>query len=167
MRAAEAFLLSLRRKLPCCAGKFFRNHSRNDSTLGTIDTREGTAIVANHQGCRAKVVQLIDARPDGTAYPIATGIRRGSFRDSDVHPTPLRAGEKICATYRSRPCRGYDSSMGIHCRYISPEAAFRCSTETLTPRKDQPAQMSLLPPKRSGIHARNPPKFGCLFSGSC
>jgi len=40
------------------------------------------------------VVHLIDARPDGSAYPLATGIQRGSFRDSELHPAPLRPGEK-------------------------------------------------------------------------
>jgi len=30
------------------------------------------------------VVRLLDLYPDGRAYPLATGIQRGSFRDSDV-----------------------------------------------------------------------------------
>ena len=38
-------------------------------------------------------VRLIDVRPDGFAQPLATGIQRGSFRESDVNPTPLVPGK--------------------------------------------------------------------------
>jgi putative CocE/NonD family hydrolase len=44
------------------------------------------------------VIKLLDVRPDGFAQNIATGIQRGSFRDSELNPTPLRPGE----TYRIR-----------------------------------------------------------------
>jgi len=40
------------------------------------------------------VVRLVDVYPDGRAYPLATGIQRGSFRDSDVTLSPLAPGEK-------------------------------------------------------------------------
>jgi predicted acyl esterase len=39
------------------------------------------------------VVRLIDVRPDGFAQPLATGIQRGSFRDSETNPTPLTPGK--------------------------------------------------------------------------
>jgi hypothetical protein len=39
------------------------------------------------------VVKLIDVRPDGFAQPLATGIQRGSFRESEVHPTLLESGK--------------------------------------------------------------------------
>ena len=42
------------------------------------------------------VVKLIDVRPDGYAQNLATGIQRGSFRDSELKPTPLEPGK----TYR-------------------------------------------------------------------
>ena len=32
-------------------------------------------------------------RPDGFAQPLATGIQKGSFRESDVNPTPLVPGK--------------------------------------------------------------------------
>lgn len=35
------------------------------------------------------VVRIIDVRPDGFAQPLATGIQRGSFRESNINPTPL------------------------------------------------------------------------------
>ena len=35
------------------------------------------------------VVKLIDVHPDGFAQNLAVGILRGSFRDSELHPTPL------------------------------------------------------------------------------
>jgi putative CocE/NonD family hydrolase len=38
-------------------------------------------------------VRLIDVRPDGFAHPLATGIQRGSFRESNTNPTPLVPGE--------------------------------------------------------------------------
>jgi len=38
------------------------------------------------------VVRLIDVRPDGFAQPMATGIQRGSFRESNTNPTPLVPG---------------------------------------------------------------------------
>jgi putative CocE/NonD family hydrolase len=39
-------------------------------------------------------VQLIDVRPDGFAHTLASGIQRGSFRASDLAPTPLKPNEK-------------------------------------------------------------------------
>ena len=42
------------------------------------------------------VVKVIDVRPDGFAQNLAVGIQRGSFRDSEVNPTPLEPGR----TYR-------------------------------------------------------------------
>lgn len=39
------------------------------------------------------VVKLIDVRPDGYAHPLATGIRRGSARDSELHRSPLEPGK--------------------------------------------------------------------------
>ena len=39
------------------------------------------------------VVKLIDVHPDGFAQNLAVGIMRGSFRDSELHPTPLQPGE--------------------------------------------------------------------------
>jgi hypothetical protein len=39
------------------------------------------------------VVKLIDVHGDGFAQPLATGIQRGSFRDSEVHPSPLEPGK--------------------------------------------------------------------------
>lgn len=39
------------------------------------------------------VVKLIDVHPDGFAQNLAVGILRGSFRDSELHPTPLQPGE--------------------------------------------------------------------------
>jgi putative CocE/NonD family hydrolase len=39
------------------------------------------------------VVRIIDVRPDGFAQPLATGIQRGSFRDSNTDPTPLVPGK--------------------------------------------------------------------------
>jgi putative CocE/NonD family hydrolase len=39
------------------------------------------------------VVRLIDVRPDGFAQPLATGIQRGSFRESNTDPTPLTPGK--------------------------------------------------------------------------
>jgi len=38
------------------------------------------------------VVRLIDVRPDGFAQPLATGIQRGTFRESNIDPTPLVSG---------------------------------------------------------------------------
>ena len=39
------------------------------------------------------VVKLIDIHQDGFAHTLATGIQRGSFRDSEVKPTPLEPGK--------------------------------------------------------------------------
>jgi putative CocE/NonD family hydrolase len=39
------------------------------------------------------VVSLIDLHPDGFAQPLATGIQRASFRDSEEHPSPLEPGK--------------------------------------------------------------------------
>ncbi|MCH2210550.1 MAG: CocE/NonD family hydrolase [Fuerstiella sp.] len=39
------------------------------------------------------VVRLIDVHPDGFAPNLAVGILRGSFRDSELHPTPLEPGK--------------------------------------------------------------------------
>ena len=39
------------------------------------------------------VVKVIDVRPDGFAHNLAVGIQRGSFRDSELNPTPLRPGQ--------------------------------------------------------------------------
>ncbi|MCY2965140.1 MAG: CocE/NonD family hydrolase [Planctomycetota bacterium] len=38
------------------------------------------------------VVKLVDVRPDGFAYNLAVGIQRGSFRDSESSPQPLKPG---------------------------------------------------------------------------
>ena len=35
------------------------------------------------------VLKLIDVHPDGFAQNLTVGILRGSFRDSELHPTPL------------------------------------------------------------------------------
>jgi len=39
------------------------------------------------------VVKLIDVHPDGLAQNLAVGILRGSFRESELHPTPLEPNE--------------------------------------------------------------------------
>jgi putative CocE/NonD family hydrolase len=39
------------------------------------------------------VVKVIDVRPDGFAQNLAVGIQRGSFRDSELNPTPLKPGQ--------------------------------------------------------------------------
>jgi putative CocE/NonD family hydrolase len=39
------------------------------------------------------VVKLIDVHPDGSAYNLAVGIMRGSFRDSELEPQPLEPNE--------------------------------------------------------------------------
>jgi putative CocE/NonD family hydrolase len=38
------------------------------------------------------VVKLIDVHPNGFAQNLVVGILRGSFRDSELHPTPLEPG---------------------------------------------------------------------------
>jgi predicted acyl esterase len=40
------------------------------------------------------VVKLIDVEPGGYCRPLATGIRRGSARDSELHRSPLEPGKK-------------------------------------------------------------------------
>jgi uncharacterized protein len=40
------------------------------------------------------VVTVIDVRPDGFTFPLARGIQRGSFRESEVRTTPLEPGKK-------------------------------------------------------------------------
>jgi putative CocE/NonD family hydrolase len=49
------------------------------------------------------VVKLIDVRPDGFAQNLATGIQRGSFRDSELQPVPLERGR----SYRIRVDMGH------------------------------------------------------------
>ncbi len=39
------------------------------------------------------VVKLIDVAPDGFAHNLAVGILRGSFRESELKPTPLNPGQ--------------------------------------------------------------------------
>jgi predicted acyl esterase len=39
------------------------------------------------------VVKLIDVHPDGSCYPLATGVRRGSARDSELDRSPLEPGK--------------------------------------------------------------------------
>jgi putative CocE/NonD family hydrolase len=39
------------------------------------------------------VVRLVDVRPDGFAQPLATGIQRGSFRESETEPSLLTPGK--------------------------------------------------------------------------
>jgi len=54
-------------------------------------------LVASTSGTDADwVVKVIDVRPDGFAQNLAVGIQRGSFRDSELDPTPLTPGK----TYR-------------------------------------------------------------------
>jgi len=38
------------------------------------------------------VVKLIDVHPDGLAHNLAVGIQRGSFRNSELHPSPIEPG---------------------------------------------------------------------------
>jgi putative CocE/NonD family hydrolase len=52
------------------------------------------------------VVKLIDVRPDGFAQDLASGIQRGSFRDSELHPAPLEPGR----TYRLRVDMGHSAA---------------------------------------------------------
>jgi putative CocE/NonD family hydrolase len=40
------------------------------------------------------IVKLLDVHPDGRAMPLATGVRRGSARDSELHRSPLVPGER-------------------------------------------------------------------------
>src|SRR5207237_201979 len=40
------------------------------------------------------VVKLIDVHPDGYCHALATGVRRGSARDSELDRSPLGAGKK-------------------------------------------------------------------------
>ena len=42
------------------------------------------------------VAKLIDVHPNGFSQNLAVGVLRGRFRDSELHPTPLKEGE----TYR-------------------------------------------------------------------
>jgi putative CocE/NonD family hydrolase len=49
------------------------------------------------------VVKVTDVRPDGFAQNLATGIRRGSFRESEPTPTPLVPGK----TYNLRVDPGH------------------------------------------------------------
>jgi len=39
------------------------------------------------------VVKLIDVHPNGFAQNLAVGILRGRFRDSELHPAPLKPGK--------------------------------------------------------------------------
>lgn len=40
------------------------------------------------------VVKLIDVRPDGFAHNLVVGIQRGTFRESEMEPTPLVPGRR-------------------------------------------------------------------------
>jgi predicted acyl esterase len=40
------------------------------------------------------VVKLLDVHPDGSAWPLASGVRRGSARDSELDRQPLVPGKK-------------------------------------------------------------------------
>lgn len=50
------------------------------------------------------VAKLIDIGPDGKCIPLASGVRRGSARDSEIDRTPLEPGKHYALTVNLGPC---------------------------------------------------------------
>jgi uncharacterized protein len=68
------------------------------------------------------VVRIIDVRPDGFAHPLATGIQRGTFRDSNTNPTLLVPGK----TYRLNVDLGHSAARILPGHLLRIQVASSC-----------------------------------------